>query len=586
MHLDVGHRCRRQVLLQRLPVLAGVERHEEAELGAGIEEAGLLGILADDAGRVIAGDAVLAVGQQRPGLAVVVGAIDVRLEVVLAHVPVGREISAALHERRVLDGLDARADQFLGRHVLPRLAVVARHADRSVVGAHPDHALLKARLDHRVDSRVDLLARHVARDRIARDDLVLRLLGRQVRADDLPGDALVDRAMQHVRRLVDDPRVVRRDIDHGLAREAVLDVVGVVSVTVLRIDPVVLLLAGDRVVAADFALAGAPHHLAVWLRPDLAGLAARCLLPALRRVLEAPRHRRNARNDQRGVVLLRHVEAVGVLLIDRHHVVLGGRLVENRRPALAAVEADVGAAVVDLQDGVRVVRVEPHAVVVAMRVVDRHERLAAVDRLLQAQLVDPDFVLVLRVDVDVVEVERPRAQALAAVDHRPRLAGVVRAVETAGVAEALDHGVEHARIAARDLDVDLADQILGQAIGDVLPRLAAIGGLVDAALTGRTAADDVPALAEALVHGGVENVGVLPVHFNVAATGLVVHEQRLLPGLAAVDGLEDAALVVRPERRTEGRQPHRVGVEGMHLDAADLARLLQAHELPLRAGVG
>ena len=56
--------------------------------------------------------------------------------------------------------------------------------------------------------------------------------------------------------------------------------------------------------------------------------------------------------------------------------------------------------------------------------------------------------------------------------------------------------------------------------------------------------------------------------------------------LAAVGGLEDAALVVRAERRAERRQPHRVGVERVHLDAADLPGVLQAHQLPLLAGVG
>ena len=128
------------------------------------------------------------------------------------------------------------------------------------------------------------------------------------------------------------------------------------------------------------------------------------------------------------------------------------------------------------------------------------ERLAAVGGLVQAELVHPHLVLVLRVDVDVVEVERPRAQALAAVDQRPRLAGVVRAVEAALGARRLDHRVEHLRVAARDVDVDLADELLRQAGRDLLPRLAAVGGLVDAALGGRAAADDVPALAEAAVH--------------------------------------------------------------------------------------
>ncbi len=354
--------------------------------------------------------------------------------------------------------------------------------------------------------------------------------------------------MQDVRGLVDHALVVRGDVDDGLAREPVLDLIGIVTVAVLRIDPVVLLLTGVDVVAPDFALARAPHHPAVLLRPDLSRLAARRLLPRLRRVLEAPRHRRNARNDQGAVVLLRHVEAVRILFVNGDHVVLGGRLIEDRRPAAAAVQAHVCAAVVHLQDDARVVGVEPHAMVVAVRRLHRRERLAAVDRLVQAELVHPHFVLVLRIDRGVVEVERTRAEALLAVDQRPRFTGIVRAIQAAFVAGRFDHRVEHLRIAARDVDVDLADQLRRQAGRDLLPRLAAVARLVDAALGRGAAADDVPALAEAAIHGSVENVRVLPVDFDVAAAGLVVHEQRLLPRLAAVGRLEDAALVVRTER--------------------------------------
>ena len=46
-------------------------------------------------------------------------------------------------------------------------------------------------------------ARDIARDRIARHDLILRFLRRQVGADDVPRHAFIDRAMQHVRGLVD-----------------------------------------------------------------------------------------------------------------------------------------------------------------------------------------------------------------------------------------------------------------------------------------------------------------------------------------------------------------------------------------------
>ena len=63
MHLDVGHRRRRQILLERLPVLPAVERHEHAELGARVEQSFARGIFAGDVHRMVDRDAVLAVGE-------------------------------------------------------------------------------------------------------------------------------------------------------------------------------------------------------------------------------------------------------------------------------------------------------------------------------------------------------------------------------------------------------------------------------------------------------------------------------------------------------------------------------------------
>ena len=66
--LEVGDRRRGQVLLQRLPVLALIERDVHALERAGVQQPLLFGILAHDVHRLIGGNAVRAVGQQRPVL--------------------------------------------------------------------------------------------------------------------------------------------------------------------------------------------------------------------------------------------------------------------------------------------------------------------------------------------------------------------------------------------------------------------------------------------------------------------------------------------------------------------------------------
>ena len=67
--------------------------------------------------------------------------------------------------------------------------------------------------------------------------------------------------------------------------------------------------------------------------------------------------------------------------------------------------------------------------------------------------------------------------------------------------------------------------------------------------------------------------------------GLVVDEEDLVPGLAAVDGLEDAAVgVVRP-LVAAGRDVDDVGVGRMDDDAGDRVRVGQAHVRPGLAAV-
>ena len=184
-----------------------------------------------------------------------------------------------------------------------------------------------------------------------------------------------------------------------------------------------------------------------------------------------------------------------------------------------------------------------------------------------------------------MEVERPRAQVRRAVHALPRRAGVARLVQPTFVARRLHHRVDRRRLAARDADVDLADERRRQAARQLRPRLAAVDRLVDAAFRRGTSGNDVPALPEAAVHAGIELVRVRVVDLDDTAAGLGVDEQRLLPRLAAVSGLVDAALGVRPERRAQRREPDDVGVGRVHDDAANLAGVLEAHELPGAAGV-
>ena len=157
-----------------------------------------------------------------------------------------------------------------------------------------------------------LLARHVDRDRPAGAALlVLRLVRREVGRDALPRHALVARAVDVLRAVVDHARIVRASLHRRHALEAEEQVLAGVAVERLRADPVLLLLPAAQRRAAELPLARAVDRVRVRaVRDDRPRLAARALAPRLDRIVGRAAARRQRRHDQRRVVLLRAVEPV------------------------------------------------------------------------------------------------------------------------------------------------------------------------------------------------------------------------------------------------------------------------------------
>src|SRR5262245_49278457 len=81
MHLDIGDRDIWQVQLKWLPVPAVVERDKHPELRPGVKQTLAIRIFAHHARRPIGRYPVLTISQPPPGLAIVVGLVDVRLVV-------------------------------------------------------------------------------------------------------------------------------------------------------------------------------------------------------------------------------------------------------------------------------------------------------------------------------------------------------------------------------------------------------------------------------------------------------------------------------------------------------------------------
>ncbi len=313
----------------------------------------------------------------------------------------------------------------------------------------------------------------------------------------------------------------------------------------------------------------------VRVQRDRPGLAATHVHPVLLRVEGVARHPRRDRDGR--VVLLCPVQPVREGVVDHHVVELGRRLVVVARPRRAAVDGDLRAPVVRDDHAVRVGRVDPQVVRVAVRHLDRVERLPAVHGAVHARVERVDGVRVLRVGLHVRVVPGALAQLVLAVRARPGGAAVVGAVDAA-LRLRLEDRPDPVGISRGDGHADLAHHTLGQAPAQLRPRVAAVGRLVDAALP--ASGEDRPRLPLPAPHPGVQLPWVPRVHGERGRAGRVVDREHVLPRRAAILRAEDPALRVLPEGVPQRRDVDQVRVPRVHDDAADLPRLGEADERP------
>jgi len=147
---------------------------------------------------------------------------------------------------------------------------------------------------------------------------------------------------------------------------------------------------------------------------------------------------------------------------------------------------------------------------------------------------------------------------------------------------AVDERVDDVGVRPRDVETDTAAELrLGQPVVEGLPGRTAVGRLVNRrTVIVRLVARVVPRLANPLPGRGVERIRLGGMHDEIDYTGALVTIEDLLPGLAAVGGLVDTAIgVVRPFV-PGGSHIDDVGVGRVDLDTGNRVRVGQPHVLP------
>ena len=250
---------------------------------------------------------------------------------------------------------------------------------------------------------------------------------------------------------------VGRHLHWGDALEAVDESFAAVAIERFGADPIALLIRGLHVLAGELALASAIDDVGILrVGDDGTGFASGAdaeLLTGAGGI---------AGDDDGGVILLRAVEAIGVLIIDGDLIDFGGGLIVFRTPGSAAIDRDNGTAIVCLQHVIRIFGIDPDVVIVGVRAEGAGESLAGVSRFEPAFVAYPDGVGIVGIDTERVVVERARDEIAGAVDELPGCAGVFRAIQ-AGAGFGFDQRVDAIGFGCGEGDVRTAEELGGEA---------------------------------------------------------------------------------------------------------------------------
>src|SRR5215475_5213316 len=201
-------------------------------------------------------------------------------------------------------------------------------------------------------------------------------------------------------------------------------------------------------------------------------------------------------------------------------------------------------------------------------------RPAAVVRNLEDDVRDVYAVHVLRIADDLAVIHPLRYVRTHTLPGRPL---VVRAKDAASLPCGLDRGVDDVVISRRNGQSD-APQVThrqstrsGPQPG---PRRAAVGGFVNRALG--AAVDQRVEMAAALPARRVNDVGIRRIERDVGDAGVFADAQDGLPRLGAVGGLVQAAITARGPQRPLRGDVDDLAVARVNHDAADMFGLFEA----------
>jgi hypothetical protein len=167
--------------------------------------------------------------------------------------------------------------------------------------------------------------------------------------------------------MIDFVRIVRRNMDGGHSLEAVKQIPGIVAVDIPEAYIILLFLASPAVIYTEASFTvGIDNIRIAGFRNSRPSLTASVRLPE-GSVSSRYTSGRKAGNRNGRIILLSRVKPIRKIIADVHLVELSSGLIVLRGPGFTPIKSHVGSSVIGLNENVRIVRIDPHVMVVSVR---------------------------------------------------------------------------------------------------------------------------------------------------------------------------------------------------------------------------
>src|SRR5215469_10256135 len=233
--------------------------------------------------------------------------------------------------------------------------------------------------------------------------------------------------------------------------------------------------------------------------------------------------------------LLCAVNPVRKTIIGDHVIELRRWLVVPAAPGLPAIDADDRPLIAGEGHDAGNLGIDPHALVVvaARRALETDEGFAGVGGFPGGGVGNVNRVSVIGCDSDAHRAGPAATDAVVVVYTLPAFAGVVGTID-ARLLLCFQRQVHALRVVRSNGDADAADDIVrgGQALGDLPPGVAAVGGFVQAAAGNdkRHAAANLPRRNTCRPEGREKGLRIGGVHHQVGCAGVFILIEDLLEG--------------------------------------------------------